>query len=66
MDTDNIVRVNVPDIRDVLKFWEMKEKIIDELLVLLKYRRDFDEFGFVIGANLIRKIESIGKKEIGK
>lgn len=57
-------RVNVPDIRDLIELWGMKEQIIDELLVLLKYRRDFDnEFAYVNGVNLIRKIESIGKKE---
>ena len=34
--------MNVPDIRDLIELWGMKEQIIDELLVLLKYRRDFD------------------------
>lgn len=60
-------RVNVPDLRDVLEFWSLKDDIMGELLTLLKYRRDKNDidgdFAYAMGAALINKIESIGKKE---
>lgn len=58
-------RVNVPDIRDLIQFWGMKDEIMDELLELLKVRRDdgTSHSVYMKLALLIGKIESIGKKD---
>ena len=56
----------VPDIGEMLKFWEMKTSILDELAYLLV---QFDEFSETEDISiepieeLKIKIESLGKKE---
>lgn len=58
-------RVNVPDLRDVLAFWEMKDAILDNLKQSQEETvttQDVVDF-MIWTANLINKIESIGKKE---
>ncbi len=53
----------VPDIGEMLKFWEMKEGITSCLVVIARLQKDEDLRGEMF--NLINKIESLGKKDGG-
>lgn len=57
-------RVNVPDLRDLIEFWEMKDDIMNTLGIArrLAILTDSGEFSRDV-KELIFKIESIGKKE---
>ena len=57
-------RVNVPDIRDLIEFWEMKDLIGFQLrnyLFTLNAMRHESQVNAI--CDLLDKIESIGKKE---
>ncbi len=56
------LKTNVPDLGDMRELWDMKE----DIMYFLKGTYWMSDFGSSVGHDadvLIRKIESIGKKE---
>ena len=57
-------RVNVPDLRDILEFWEMKDEIEAELFAAIYLQKVINGTSFAADTKrLLDRSRSIGKKE---
>ena len=57
--------MSVIDLEAAVEFWQLKDEIMEELLVLLRLKNTaaFTEDSYKKTAYLMHKIESLGKKE---